>query len=65
MTNFELVASDPESLALWLRGGRLDCDLCPCEYGCTQRCLTECVGCYDLILNWLKAEVDDGQDKDE
>lgn len=58
MSNYEKIASSPESLALWLRGGRLNCELCPCEYGCTETCLFGEVGCYDVLLEWLNREAE-------
>jgi hypothetical protein len=51
MTNFEDITQDERELALWLSGGRMDCDMCPVEKQCGEG-----KSCFGLILDWLKSE---------
>jgi hypothetical protein len=51
MTNFEVITEDEFLLALWLSGGRMDCDMCPVEKQCGEG-----KSCFELIHDWLKSE---------
>lgn len=53
MTNFEDITQDERALALWLSSGTIGCDVCPAEENCCEG-----QSCFELILDWLKSEVE-------